>query len=239
MSTRLVGTREIAKLLSLSRQRADQLVRTKGFPEPTVELASGRAWARSSVVRWAKANGRSVPWATVELELEQLPSGPPGSAINTYRAIWQMTRTKGLGRNPESVPTTREYAHSRALTAARETDPTFDIHMPDEVDDETGARLGPVRRSTFDLAELWFTRSGDDQRGYWHLEHDRDGWWIRRCFVADGSGWNLLERRPLDHVSLRSSAAPLKKALVDADVPTDIANDLLNAACKHAAEPDG
>lgn len=54
----LVGVTEIAALLGLSRQRADQLSRTKGFPDPTAELASGRVWERQAVIDWAAAVGR-------------------------------------------------------------------------------------------------------------------------------------------------------------------------------------
>jgi predicted DNA-binding transcriptional regulator AlpA len=134
MTPRLVGVREIAKLLSLSRQRADQLVRTKGFPDPIAELASGRVWERTAIVSWARAMGRSIPWATVELELEQLPTGPPGSAVGRYRTVWEMTRLKALGKSPGEVPDSREYAHELSLAEAREVDPAIDIAMPREVD---------------------------------------------------------------------------------------------------------
>lgn len=137
MTPRLVGIREIAQLLSVSRQRADQLVRTKGFPDPVADLASGRIWARADVVRWAGANGRSVPWATVELELEQLPKGPPGSPMNIYRDVWAMTRLQALGRSPRGALPTREFAHEHALAAARELDGDFDVDMPDAVDPES------------------------------------------------------------------------------------------------------
>ena len=42
MTHHLVGVTEIAGLLQVSRQRADQLSRTKGFPDPEVELSGGR-----------------------------------------------------------------------------------------------------------------------------------------------------------------------------------------------------
>jgi predicted DNA-binding transcriptional regulator AlpA len=135
MTQRLVGVREIAQLLSVSRQRADQIARTKDFPDPIAELASGRIWERSVVVRWARQAGRSVPWATVELELEQLPKGPPGSAINVYRDAWMITRMHALGRNPKGIPATRDFAHQQALAGARQVDPAFDAAMPAEVDE--------------------------------------------------------------------------------------------------------
>lgn len=54
----LVSTPEIAALLSISRQRADQLARQVGFPTPVAELAIGRIWHRTDVVEWGKATGR-------------------------------------------------------------------------------------------------------------------------------------------------------------------------------------
>jgi hypothetical protein len=88
------------------------------------------------VVRWAKDSGRSVPWATVELELEQIPKGPAGSAVMVYRSVWEMIRLNALGRHPEDVPRTLEYAHVQAMAAAQQVDPGFDIAMPNAVDDE-------------------------------------------------------------------------------------------------------
>jgi predicted DNA-binding transcriptional regulator AlpA len=55
---RLVSTVEIAELLGVSRQRVDQLSRTKGFPAPEAELAIGRVWDQAAVVAWGKATGR-------------------------------------------------------------------------------------------------------------------------------------------------------------------------------------
>jgi hypothetical protein len=37
-----VGVTEIGDLLGVSRQRADQLTRTEGFPEPVAVLSAGR-----------------------------------------------------------------------------------------------------------------------------------------------------------------------------------------------------
>lgn len=136
MTLRLVGIREIAQLISVSRQRADQIARSKGFPEPVAELASGRIWDRSAVVHWARETGRSIPWATVELELEQLPKGTAGSAANLYRDAWTITRMQALGRNPKGIPATREFAHQQALAAARQVDPAFDITMPAGANEE-------------------------------------------------------------------------------------------------------
>jgi hypothetical protein len=46
---------------------------------------------------------------------------------------------KALGRSPEEVPPTLEYAHAQALDAARTVDPLFVVEMPREVDDEADA----------------------------------------------------------------------------------------------------
>jgi len=56
----LVGAAEIAAMLDVSRQRVTQLAREPGFPEPEIELASGRVWKREAIVRWARANGKAI-----------------------------------------------------------------------------------------------------------------------------------------------------------------------------------
>lgn len=71
------------------------------------------------------------PQTMVDLELAQVPKGAPGSALNMYRSIYNMTRLKGLGKKPDGVPATRQAAHQEALAAARSVDSTFDISMPD------------------------------------------------------------------------------------------------------------
>lgn len=50
-----MGVTEIAELLGVSRQRADQLSRQKGFPEPVAVLSNGRQriWAAEDVRAWA------------------------------------------------------------------------------------------------------------------------------------------------------------------------------------------
>lgn len=55
MTLQLMGTHEIAQLLGVSRQRADQLGRQEGFPRPVAELKGGRIWKRTEIERW-KAN---------------------------------------------------------------------------------------------------------------------------------------------------------------------------------------
>ncbi|HMJ75484.1 MAG TPA: hypothetical protein VK507_05900 [Iamia sp.] len=60
MQLDLMGTTEIAKLLGVSRQRADQLSRTDGFPDPVAEIAAGRIWLRADVEAWARESGRPL-----------------------------------------------------------------------------------------------------------------------------------------------------------------------------------
>jgi predicted DNA-binding transcriptional regulator AlpA len=55
-----VGVPEIADLLDVSRQYVYRLTETEGFPDPEVELASGRVWKRESIVKWAKTAGREI-----------------------------------------------------------------------------------------------------------------------------------------------------------------------------------
>jgi predicted DNA-binding transcriptional regulator AlpA len=54
----LVGVKEIGEMLGVTRQRADQLADTAGFPEPISRISAGRIWRRQDVEAWAKATGR-------------------------------------------------------------------------------------------------------------------------------------------------------------------------------------
>lgn len=49
---KIVGTGEIAELLEVSRQRADQLSREVGFPRPLGEHGGGRVWRLADIERW-------------------------------------------------------------------------------------------------------------------------------------------------------------------------------------------
>lgn len=53
-----MGLHEIAELLGVSRQRADQLVRQQGFPKPLAELKMGRIWREGDVLKWKERSGR-------------------------------------------------------------------------------------------------------------------------------------------------------------------------------------
>lgn len=54
----LVGAAEIANMLGVSRQRVNQIVREKGFPDPVAELTAGRIWLLEDVQAWARKAGR-------------------------------------------------------------------------------------------------------------------------------------------------------------------------------------
>lgn len=57
---KLVGTAEVARILGVSRQRADAITRKHTFPKAAGSLAAGRVWFEDDVRAWAKANGREV-----------------------------------------------------------------------------------------------------------------------------------------------------------------------------------
>jgi predicted transcriptional regulator len=61
MAEVLVGAKEIAALLGVTRQRVNRIVHTHSeFPRPMGELAAGRVWNRKDVIEWAKRTGRRV-----------------------------------------------------------------------------------------------------------------------------------------------------------------------------------
>lgn len=53
MKLRLVGTAEIAAMLGgVTRQRAYQITREKGFPDPVAVLSMGSVWLSEDVEAW-------------------------------------------------------------------------------------------------------------------------------------------------------------------------------------------
>jgi predicted DNA-binding transcriptional regulator AlpA len=59
MTDRLVGAKEVARLLGVSRQRVHMIVRTHlDFPRPVGQLAAGRIWRRREIAEWARSAGR-------------------------------------------------------------------------------------------------------------------------------------------------------------------------------------
>jgi predicted DNA-binding transcriptional regulator AlpA len=54
---------EIAELLGVSKQRADQLRRRSDFPAPVDRYGRGDLWAASGVERWARSwRGGAARW---------------------------------------------------------------------------------------------------------------------------------------------------------------------------------
>lgn len=49
----VMGAAEIGRLLGVSRQRVQQLVKTEGFPAPVAVLDMGKVWKADDVHRWA------------------------------------------------------------------------------------------------------------------------------------------------------------------------------------------
>ena len=55
----LVGVDEIVRLVGISRQRVNALVRSdSAFPEPLAELAAGRIWDRAEIEKWVTQRAR-------------------------------------------------------------------------------------------------------------------------------------------------------------------------------------
>ena len=84
-----MGVTEIASFLRVSRQRADQIVRTKGFPDPVAELAAGRVWPTVAVAEWAKHEGDRL--------LHHTRKTVPGSRFGDSPAllrVWQEARVR-------------------------------------------------------------------------------------------------------------------------------------------------
>lgn len=65
----IIGAAEIATILGVSRQRADQLVRQKGFPDAIEELTAGRIWSAQAVMGWAVSGKRWPALAELYREL--------------------------------------------------------------------------------------------------------------------------------------------------------------------------
>ena len=56
-----MSTAEIGRLLAVSRQRVQQLVKTAGFPPPAATLNMGSVWHTADVLAWAETTGRRPP----------------------------------------------------------------------------------------------------------------------------------------------------------------------------------
>lgn len=50
----LVQVAQIAEMLGVTRQRADELTRRKGFPEPDAIVGTYRVWLAATIREWQK-----------------------------------------------------------------------------------------------------------------------------------------------------------------------------------------
>lgn len=76
----LMGAREVADEIGVSRQRVHQLLARDDFPRPTAMLASGPVWESAEVAAWAalqRATGRPRQVETQALPLDVLDGLPP------------------------------------------------------------------------------------------------------------------------------------------------------------------
>ena len=58
MPENLMGLTEVAAFLKVSRQRAHELSKKEGFPEPVAKLSAGLIWEAADIERWARETGR-------------------------------------------------------------------------------------------------------------------------------------------------------------------------------------
>ena len=81
MGGRLVGIAEVADLLLVSRQRADQLSRSKGWPEPVERVAPIDQYTRNAIHLLFEVAGPTLTEEQAVRALEthalQLPSSSP------------------------------------------------------------------------------------------------------------------------------------------------------------------
>lgn len=54
----VMGAAEIGRLLGVSRQRVQQLVKAPGFPEPVAVLDMGKVWLAEDVRTWTDVRQR-------------------------------------------------------------------------------------------------------------------------------------------------------------------------------------
>lgn len=114
MPDRLMGLAEVAELLGVSRQRADQLARTRGFPDPVATLVGGRIWERADVERWALDQGRICEMHKRPAKYRQLahgrtpgycddcvPHNPPRQMVPGEPATKTQWLPEDLGMDPD------------------------------------------------------------------------------------------------------------------------------------------
>ncbi|WP_250283881.1 helix-turn-helix transcriptional regulator [Frankia sp. CiP1_Cm_nod2] len=70
----LVGIKEVAEMIGVSRTRADQLSRRPSFPEPKIRHARVRMWEDSDIEAWLDRyrpdwRGESPPQSTNDRDI--------------------------------------------------------------------------------------------------------------------------------------------------------------------------
>jgi prophage regulatory protein len=94
VTNHLMGVTEIASLIGVSRQRADQIVRTKGFPDPVAELAAGRVWETQIVRAWIDGGGLRTVRHTRKA-VAGAPSGIPQHCYACGKRLEYVDRGEG------------------------------------------------------------------------------------------------------------------------------------------------
>lgn len=56
----LVGAAEVRRMLGVSRQRVQQLIKSDDWPRAEVELDMGKVWKRDDIEAWARKHGRLI-----------------------------------------------------------------------------------------------------------------------------------------------------------------------------------
>jgi prophage regulatory protein len=74
-SLEVMGAAEIGRLLGVSRQRVQQLVKTKDFPEPAAVLDMGKIWHAADVHDWIRRS-RPAQAAPVAADGQDDPDAP-------------------------------------------------------------------------------------------------------------------------------------------------------------------
>lgn len=95
---RLAGTREVAEILRVSRQRVHQLLGSDGFPKPIDTIAAGAVWWKDEIERWAE---RNRPTAGAP------PAVPARDPDRPQDDPWDANAVRYLLRTPEGRAWTR------------------------------------------------------------------------------------------------------------------------------------
>lgn len=118
MEQELVGLAEIAALLDVGRSRADQLVRTKGFPDPVAELSAGRVWNLVDVQGWI--DGRIAKKGRAQQSTQIGASTQWDKQVVAQVDAYRLLRDRGLSRNQAAKATGVTYKLATTLDQAKQ-----------------------------------------------------------------------------------------------------------------------